>query len=53
MLALMHVLAQVMRFVQVKTKYYPEVVELIKRMTGGSRVSVMMHAIRKGKIERG
>ena len=37
---------------QVKDVYYPEVEGLIKRMTGASGVRVMMHGLRKGKIER-
>lgn len=38
---------------QVKEKYYPEVRSLLKRMTSASRVEVLQHNVRKGKIEKG
>ena len=39
--------------VQVKHVYYPEVEGLLKRMTGASRIHVMMHGLRRGKIGGG
>jgi len=38
---------------QVKNVYYPEVKSLIQRMTSASRVEIIQHNLRKGKIEKG
>ena len=38
---------------QVKDVYYPEVKSLIQRMTSASRVEIIQHNLRKGKIEKG
>ena len=38
---------------QVKEMYYPEVRSLLQRMTSASRVEVIQHNVRKGKIEKG
>ena len=38
---------------QVKKVYYPEVKSLIQRMTSSSRVEVIQHNLRKGKIDKG
>lgn len=37
---------------QVKEEYYPEVDALIKRLTGASRIHIMQHALRRGKVEK-
>lgn len=38
---------------QVKEVYYPQVKSLLQRMTSASRVEIIQHNLRKGKIEKG
>lgn len=38
---------------QVKDVYYPEVKSLLQRMTSASRIEIIQHNLRKGKIEKG
>lgn len=38
---------------QVKEMYYPEVRSLLQRLTSSSRVEVIQHNVRKGKIQKG
>ena len=36
---------------QIKSKYYPEIEQVIKNATGASRVYVFDHTLRKGTIK--
>ena len=38
---------------QVKQVYYPQVRSLLQGMTSASRVEVIQHNLRKGKIDKG